>query len=703
MSTSNNRLWSVDADDFGDIGDGLLYETTWIKSFLAPDGTSRFLLVATKGYGKTLLLRAKRLRLESQREGMHLMPENALTDRPFGSAKVFSQNDINWITDNENFWENIWLLSITIAITKFVKKIRPDNTDLIDQESLFPHLAKIFSDKNLLTITDHFPLILELGPKYYFKAMRDFNTIIAPVYRNLHLPISAFIDNVDEYFDIHLQPSKNTSSSSGIVDKSFWYSSQIGLASAIRNLHGHNHHIKIFASIRKEAFEKLLHEKQTALQFEGSSIRIEYDFEDLKQIFIRNLIEEPEENKIQISGRTIFEKFFGEKNCHIWHPHVGEPEYIWDYILRHTLLRPRDLMTIGARLSSIHPDRRDISAIRHTINDTSSTISSSYINEIKPHLTMAIDFDLLFSLIPRNVLSREDVEEIAYAYNRQVYDQDVTEESPAVIHVFCALYKCGLLGYVTQTAGAQGNIQKFERPGDKTFAADGVLPPSDVYIIHPALDESIRKLSAEYGRSFDTLNIAGANRPWRDESSRRGVLKADIVGYSKIMEDPALAIAFPKDLESIVSRNCQKLDFKNIVEGDSLLLIDRNLINLISAIVGIARDLRESEYKAYLRAGADFGVVVEGENGQSGQLHLVGMPLRTAARLEALTAANTLAMTGEFTAAMCNFKADFEYQSAVDLENFNQLPRDDGKFNIKKPKETDPDTWKQVFFIRLSE
>ena len=66
------KKWTVDADDVRDIGEELFYETPWISDFLAPDNTSRLLLVGTKGFGKTLLLLAKRLRFERARSSFHL-------------------------------------------------------------------------------------------------------------------------------------------------------------------------------------------------------------------------------------------------------------------------------------------------------------------------------------------------------------------------------------------------------------------------------------------------------------------------------------------------------------------------------------------------------------------------------------------------------------------------------------------------------
>lgn len=59
------RPWTVDADDIKiaeDFDDGLLHKPPWIEGFLTA-GDDKFVVVGTKGFGKTLLLKAKRIRL----------------------------------------------------------------------------------------------------------------------------------------------------------------------------------------------------------------------------------------------------------------------------------------------------------------------------------------------------------------------------------------------------------------------------------------------------------------------------------------------------------------------------------------------------------------------------------------------------------------------------------------------------------------
>ena|SRR2546426_8997205 len=84
------RAWTVDADDIqiaDDLDAALLHRTSWIESFLEQKRSDQFIVTATKGFGKPLLLKAKRI---SYRDGAATsIPDNGLLDKPIGD-KVFN-------------------------------------------------------------------------------------------------------------------------------------------------------------------------------------------------------------------------------------------------------------------------------------------------------------------------------------------------------------------------------------------------------------------------------------------------------------------------------------------------------------------------------------------------------------------------------------------------------------------------------------
>lgn len=692
MSEHVKTRWVVDSDDIGEASRDILYETPAIQTFMRPDSVGRILLVAPKGFGKTLLLRSKRERLEAERKSTHLLPENALTDKPFGEVRIFSEKEIERIVSDDRFWRNAWRLAIAVAMLKFAQRKGSDRVQLDPTEFASAGLRELYENELRKTVTDHLPPILSFHTSDYFKALKDFGDKIAPVYRQVKVPAATFIDNVDQFFDVHLRPQ---SQSSGALEPDFWYSAQMGLAAAIRDLHGQNKHLKIFASIRREAFLRLLQGEQMALQFQGSALELRYEPNQLRSIFQRNLELEEDANLIAPEEGDVFEAFFGPDGAVIDHLHVGEPEPIWDYILRHTLHRPRDLMSIGLALSEVLPDQRSAGMIRKQVNRVSKVIAQSYLNEIAPHMLTPLDFNILFALIPGNMLTAVQLEEISEAYCASVAEAGGEIPGEADL-VFRQLYWAGLLGRPKRRTDELYDEQYFEAAGSMQEAQLRELPKSDHYIIHPALDHLIADLSKDYPRNFDTLNIAGAGRKWRDESSRKAVAQADIVDFSEAMSEPSMELALRDKLDTIVETNAHLLEEAEVRDGDQFTLIDPNPLNLFKALFNIARELQQ-EFQKTLRVGADFGVLIRRDNGKRG-----GMPLRTSARIERIAPDGTLTMTAELAEALESRGMEGKLEGLHERSEVVDLPRDGSRFNLKK-KTHEPDLWRELYVTDLGE
>ena len=96
------RAWTVDADDIQvaeDFNESLLHRTPEIEGFLRSDRDDKCIVIGTKGFGKTLLLKAKRILY--QREGRAAcLPTGALLDKPIGD-KIFTGGFAN-----PDLWSN---------------------------------------------------------------------------------------------------------------------------------------------------------------------------------------------------------------------------------------------------------------------------------------------------------------------------------------------------------------------------------------------------------------------------------------------------------------------------------------------------------------------------------------------------------------------------------------------------------------------
>ncbi len=115
------RAWTVDADDIRvaeDFDESLLHRTPEIDSFLTPDRDDKFIVIATKGFGKTLLLKAKRILY--QRDGRAgCLPTGNLLDKPIGD-KIFGREAIAFLAASPLPWSKLWLTAIALATLKHV-------------------------------------------------------------------------------------------------------------------------------------------------------------------------------------------------------------------------------------------------------------------------------------------------------------------------------------------------------------------------------------------------------------------------------------------------------------------------------------------------------------------------------------------------------------------------------------------------------
>src|SRR5499433_4565835 len=118
------RAWTVDADDIRvaeDFDEALLHRTPEIDSFLTPDRDDKFIVIATKGFGKTLLLKAKRILYQREARAACL-PTRVLLDKPIGD-KIFSRESLAFFVVSPLPWAKIWLTAIALATLKHVDAV----------------------------------------------------------------------------------------------------------------------------------------------------------------------------------------------------------------------------------------------------------------------------------------------------------------------------------------------------------------------------------------------------------------------------------------------------------------------------------------------------------------------------------------------------------------------------------------------------
>ncbi len=188
------KPWVVDAKDIEpedlDLFSGqLLHLNNQIAGFLDPAATDEVLVIAPKGFGKTLLLKAKR---QSMRERYRMMlPERALVDKPSANPDLMSHREYGALRETEAYWKALWSIALTLAIEKHLG---------LDAE-LSPPLDKLVRNEHLRSACDLFTNLLALSRDAYFAAFKDYVAHLLPAFRRIHTSIALFIDNIDEYFE----------------------------------------------------------------------------------------------------------------------------------------------------------------------------------------------------------------------------------------------------------------------------------------------------------------------------------------------------------------------------------------------------------------------------------------------------------------------------------------------------------------------
>ena len=391
------RAWTVDADDIRvaeDFDESLLHRTPEIEAFLTPERDDKFIVIGTKGFGKTLLLKAKRVLY--QRAGQAIcLPSGNLLDKPIGD-KIFGRESIALFSASPLPWSKVWLSAIAMAALKQV--------GATEGLKLGARTGGLIADAQLHSVIDHFVRLLDFTPSELQRCATETDGHLVPRLRALKSPLAIFIDGIDEYFNKHVEDLPASASVTGELSPNVWFFAQLGLVEVAYQLRRINHHLKIFAAIRKEAYARLPERTAMVQQYRGSAVDIVYSPESLHEIFVNNirLVKPDRMVKPELGKNKPLEAFLGRTS--VVDTYTREEEDAFEYVCRHTLLRPRDLMTIGERLTALRPDeRRNEYRLKEAVNQAATEIAHEYLAEIAPYVG-GLDPDRLFQRLPGHVI-----------------------------------------------------------------------------------------------------------------------------------------------------------------------------------------------------------------------------------------------------------------------------------------------------------
>ena len=681
------KAWTVDADDIrvtDDFDESLLHRTPEIDDFLSQDRDDKFIVIGTKGFGKTLLLKAKRILYQRDSRAICL-PDGNLLDKPIGD-KVFAQETLQLFGASSLWWSKVWLTAIAVAV---LKRLRAS-----DGLDVSPKLKALIADEHLQSVIDHFVRLLDLSPGDLQRCANDTDGHLVPRLRAVKMPVAIFIDGIDEYFNKHIENVGSRASAVGQVSPNIWYYSQLGLVEIAYQLRRINHHVKVFAAVRKEAYSRLRHSTAMWLQYRGSAVDILYSPDSLREIFVNNVRRESSQRLVRSERMKIdpVEAFLG--TTHISHTYTRESEDAFEYLCRHTLLRPRDLMTIGQRLSSIAPaERRAEQRIKEVVDGAAAEIAHEYLREIAPYLG-DIDLEGLLRRLPGRILSRDEVDGLFKQHNPDTLPG-------AQQHVFCALYKSGLLGYIHHDRVRGRRIQRFLRPGEGTLDPDGVLPHAPYYVVHPVLSDDITRLNPSYLERVDRMNIIGYDRPWRDADAADGdqdaealcVLNGDLDDFGDMIRrgtDRPVRVALERAVRAAAFRALHH----EVRGGDSVVVVHDNPVELARMARQIIDEVYSAEGQPRLRIALHHGEVRVRRRGDKPPLIEGGEALLWAARVEPLVEPGQIWATEQFRSELAK-KPSLCRTTAI------APPEGGDLFNVRKGNSREADMWVRLYRVEF--
>lgn len=698
------RAWTVDADDIrvaDDFDESLLHRTPELDAFLAPDRDDKFIVIGTKGFGKTLLLKAKRVLV--QREGGTLcLPSGSLLDKPIGD-RIFSREAITFFAASPLPWSKLWLAAIALAVLK--------HTRATEGLKVNARLASLLRDEQLHGVIDHFVRLLDLTPSELQRAATDTDGHLVPRLRALKTPVALFIDGIDEYFNKHVEETPNNPSVTGELSPQVWYFAQLGLVEVAYQLRRISHHLKVYAAIRKEAYAALPRRTAMAQQYRGSAVDIVYPPESLREIFLNNIRLVKADRMVRPArARTNpIEAFLGRTT--VPDTYTREEEDALEYLCRHTLLRPRDLMTIGERLVALKPEERQHEhRLKEAVHQAAGEIAHEYLAEVAPTIG-EIDLEAFLARLPGPVLTRTELEALC---------PDDGQDGGAGQRLLWGLHRVGLLGHVQHDRVRGERRQRFLRPGEAMLEPDGTLPLASHYLVHPVLSDLAGTLNPEYLQRVDRQQVIGYDRPWHDDGpedtpAREAVaersacvLKADVHGFAAFMRagtDQPVRDA----LAAALKRWAPRAAVCELGAGDAALVVADDPIALAQLARHMVDDVYQAPGQPRLRVALHCGVVAlrgareahahghahaHGEGDPAAAQIVGGEGVLCAARVEPVVEPGQIWATDQFRERLLERPSLWR---TVPLEASPAEPR----FDVAKPGSGEPEFWVRLYRLEM--
>jgi hypothetical protein len=489
-------FWPIDGTQHHILDKKNIYTNTKISNFLDNDSTR--IIIAAKGMGKTLLLRSKKFLLETESTGALIIPRGHEYDLPSLNGTLPHESGY----ENISFWKDVWECSIICSVishrTFYLKEKKEDDPiwDYIEgldiDRSFKACLTSSIVEKKQELPSYFLNEILTRNLSTIQQFIRSFNNLYSISEKYITDECNVFIDAFDQtlynQFPYNLQ---------------IWKNAQLGLAHASNSLNIRNRHIKVYVSVRQEAYSGFNHDDREVIK--GSSLLLNYKEHELKEMLTKAI-------KTYTSHKTI------ESFCHlseVKYQWCDDSDEIFKYIYRHSSLTPRSIIYLGKAIAELGLDNNKVDnheqLLRNEINEAgASHIYKEYLLDQKKIFLKTLNSEQsirqLLSLIPSNVLSGKAISSINKKFAELL--QIKVDSS----HPFCELYNIGLLGTIKQKGFKK--IQYFRKPFEFDWSQHNIIKEDSTYFIHPSLQDEIRNERSTY--YLNPFLIIGEGREWKN-------------------------------------------------------------------------------------------------------------------------------------------------------------------------------------------
>ncbi len=452
---------------------------------------SSFAYTSRRGGGKTHLLRKmyfQSLEEKSSPPGLMVYEKTGFaTDYLLGAIRKYKDREL------KKHLQNVWEMVLALRVAGlFLKALRSncgnyeahERKKFISDIERYLALADINADNTAAIYTE---LINKFARKHYGETefFPSFNRRqLVECLSQINLTAYLFFDDMDDNY--HDSPS-------------FWNINLSSLYEAIIFMRNQLPKVHFIIAMRREIYDYIQHYNPNWTRYAGpDNVKdIVWDKSNLKMLFENKIEKLPLECLHFKSKEGSFTKdFLGLET--IVNDEVGKKfENIFEYILRHTFYRARDIIYMG---NEIWNQIRDVSAgtdkselerkLRDGVALAARSIAQELITEcdavIRDLTALPLDTPsptiYLLGLLPKNIITKQELQRGLNKVNSREYPKLKR------IHPYCILAKWGLIGWASKKQSAATNfMQRFSFEAYPNERKIQKLPESDRYFIHPAL------------------------------------------------------------------------------------------------------------------------------------------------------------------------------------------------------------------------